>query len=37
MYEELRLEVLYIHQADIVRTSIESDWYDDNVDDDGWI
>ena len=37
MYEELTLEVLYFQQEDIVRTSGESDWYDDNVDDNGWI
>lgn len=37
MYEELRLEVLCFSQEDIVRTSNESEWHDDNVDGDGWI
>ena len=37
MYKEVKLEVLHFQQEDIVRTSGESDWYDDNVDDNGWI
>lgn len=37
MYEELKLQILHLDQEDVVRTSGESDWYDDNVDDGGWI
>ena len=35
MYEELHLQIILFEQADVVRTS-NSDWYDENVDNDGW-
>lgn len=36
MYEEPTLQVVLFYREDIVRMSGESDWYDDNVDKDGW-
>ena len=37
MYEELEIELIYLQSGDIVRTSPDSEWSDDNVDGDGWL
>ena len=36
MYKELYLQIILFTQEDVVRTSGESDWVDENVDDNGW-
>ena len=35
MYEEPRLQILYLTEHDVVARSPEK-WEDDNVDDNGW-
>ncbi len=36
MYEKLKLKVIFLSLEDVVRTSGESDWDDENVDNNGW-
>jgi len=36
MYEEPKLQILLYAQADVVRTSGETEWEDENVDNGGW-
>ena len=37
MYEELQVKLIYLPSADIVRTSPEGEWSDENADGDGWV
>ncbi len=36
-YEDPKLSVVYFASEDIIRTSGEKDFKDENVDDDGWL
>ena len=36
MYEELDLRIILFSDDDIIRTSNEDSWSDENVDDGGW-
>lgn len=36
MYEEPKMTVVYIFVEDIIRTSNDDEWKDDNVEPDGW-
>ncbi len=36
MYEKLKLKVIFLSLEDVVRTSEELEWNDENVDNNGW-
>ena len=36
MYEKPNLDMIVLSREDVVRTSGESDWKDENVDNNGW-
>ena len=36
MYEEPNLQILYLRETDVVRTSFDMEWSDGNVDNDDW-
>lgn len=37
MYKKLEIELIYLQNADIVRTSPEGEWSDENADEEGWV
>ncbi len=37
MYEEVKIELIFLRSEEIVRTSPTSEWKDENVDSDGWV
>ena len=37
MYEEVKLELIFLQSEDVVRTSPTSEWNDENADSDGWV
>ena len=36
-YETPKIEILLFHSQDIIRTSSEEEWEDDNANSDGWV
>ena len=37
MYEEVKVELIFLQSEDVVRTSPTSEWKDENVDEGGWV
>lgn len=37
MYEKLKIELVWLREEDIVRTSPVEEWKDENADSNGWL